>query len=57
MPLPSPRKGQSEDEFIGSCMSNEIMKKEFSDHKKRVAVCYSRWRKFRGGSKPAKYGK
>jgi len=52
MPLPTPREGQGQDEFIGKCMSNDTMKSEFPDTKQRVAVCYSQWRKKHGGKKP-----
>lgn len=45
MPLPSPNKGQSQDEFISMCMSNDVMQKEFPDQKQRSAVCFSQWRK------------
>ena len=45
MPLPSPRKDQKQSEFISSCMSNEVMKKEYPDQKQRAAVCYSQWRR------------
>ena len=44
-PLPTPRAGQSQSEFVSSCMSNSAMKKEFPDEKQRTAVCYSQWRK------------
>lgn len=45
MPLPRPRKGQKESGFISSCMSSEIMKKEFPEQKNRLGVCYSLYRK------------
>ena len=45
MPLPIPNKNESEKEFISRCMSNDIMKKEFSDNKQRIAVCYSQFEK------------
>jgi hypothetical protein len=44
MPLPSPRQGQTQDEFMQTCMSNENMKKEFPQNKQRVAVCMQKWR-------------
>jgi hypothetical protein len=43
MPLPVPQKGQSRDEFVSQCMSNETMKKEFPKASQRVAVCLSQW--------------
>jgi len=45
MPLPTPRKGQSQDKFINSCMSSEIMKKEYPDNKQRLAVCFSQFKR------------
>jgi len=47
MPLPTPSEGQSEDDFIASCMSSDTMQKEFPDRKQRLAVCYSQFRKKR----------
>jgi hypothetical protein len=45
MPLPSPSSGESKDKFISRFMSSEAMKKEFPDHKQRVAVANTQWRK------------
>lgn len=50
MPLPTPRKKETRNEFISRCMDNETMKKEFPEEKQRVAVCYSQLRKSRGKS-------
>jgi len=36
-----PRPGESEDEFVSRCVSNEMMIGEFPDEKQRLAVCYS----------------
>lgn len=41
MPLPSPHKGQDGDSFISDCMSDEKMRKEFPNNKRRLAVCHS----------------
>lgn len=43
MPLPTPRKGETEKKFISRCMGSEAIQ-EFSDQKQRIAVCYSQWR-------------
>ncbi len=43
MPIPSPRKGQSKNDFISSCMSDDVMNSEFSDSKQRYAICISKW--------------
>lgn len=45
MPLPQLRKGENQSDFIARFMSNETMKKEFSDNKQRLAVAHSTWRK------------
>lgn len=45
MPIPTPSGGEEQDAFIGRCMGNDVMKKEFPDQKQRSAVCYSQWRK------------
>jgi hypothetical protein len=45
MPLPTPRAGQSQSDWIKSCMSNRTMKKEFPDNKQRLGVCYSQWKR------------
>jgi len=44
MPLPNPKINEKQSEFLGRCMADNIMKKEFPDKDKRAAVCYSRWR-------------
>lgn len=45
MPLPKPQKDETQDEFIGRCMTDEVMKDEFKDTNQRLAVCFSLWRK------------
>lgn len=44
MPLPKPTKGESERAFVGRCMGDTTMKKEFPQ-KQRVAVCYAQYRR------------
>ena len=44
MPIPSPRKGETQDGFMTRCMGDEVMKKEFTNNKQRVAVCSQKWR-------------
>jgi hypothetical protein len=39
MPIPNRKKGQDENSFMSSCMSNPAMKKEYPDQKQRVAIC------------------
>lgn len=45
MPLPKPSKKETEQEFIGRCMGDDMMNKDFKDQKQRAAVCYSQYRK------------
>jgi len=45
MPLPNPKAGEKENDFMGRCMGSDTMKKEFPDQKQRLAVCYSQFRK------------
>lgn len=53
MPLPIPNDEEAETDFIGRCMKK--IKTEFPDQKRRIAVCYSQWRKKKGGEKPKDY--
>ncbi len=39
MPLPKPRKSESESEFINRCMNNDMMLSEYTSEKQRYAVC------------------
>lgn len=41
MPLPKPRKFETEDEFVSRCVSNETMESEYPDKDQRLAVCYN----------------
>jgi hypothetical protein len=45
--MPIPKRNQNEDQqkFIGRCMSNETMKKEYPDSKQRVAICLGQTKK------------
>jgi len=52
MPIPSPRKGEKEGDFIGRCMGDGIMKTDYKDQKQRLAVCYGSWREVHGGKAP-----
>jgi len=54
MPLPTKNAGEEKNAFIGRCMSDDMMKKEFSDSKQRTAVClnqYTRRKKTKGSVK------
>src|SRR5262245_61487298 len=50
MPVPAPRKGETQVDFMGRC--HHELKGEFTDQKQRTAVCFSAWRKKHGGEKP-----
>ena len=41
--MPSPRKQESQKDFVQRCMSNEESKRSFPDTKQRVAFCNSQW--------------
>lgn len=45
MPLPIPKKNETQDDFISRCMSSDVMNSEFPDNKQRAAVCHSQWKK------------
>lgn len=44
MPMPKPRKNETQDDFMGRCMGDEGMKNEFPEQDQRVAVCMNLWR-------------
>jgi len=44
MPLPKPRKKETEQEFVSRCMGDEMMRNDFKDQKQRAAVCYSQFK-------------
>jgi HK97 family phage prohead protease len=43
MPMPKPKEGETEDDFIGRCMSDETMMTDYPDKDQRLAVCYKQW--------------
>jgi uncharacterized protein len=45
MPIPKPDKDESQDDFIGRCMGDDVMNKEYPDQKQRLAICFSQWEK------------
>ena len=45
IPIPTVSKGEDEKSFIGRCMGDSVMNKEYPDNKQRLAVCYSVFRK------------
>src|SRR5215475_230115 len=51
MPVPKPRKGQSQSDFMGVCM-HEVSKNKDRTNEQNVAICMDAWRSAHGGSKP-----
>lgn len=45
MPLPTPHKDQEQQDFINSCLSSEMMRREYPDQRQRAAVCFSQYRR------------
>lgn len=45
MPMPEPKDGESEEEFFGRCMGDDLMNEDYPDEKQRYAVCQSLWDK------------
>lgn len=45
MPIPSPKDNEKSQDFVGRCMSNESMKKEYPDSSQRVAICLGQTKK------------
>ena len=41
--MPSPRKGETQKDYISRCMSSEEAKSDFPDSKQRVAFCHNKW--------------
>ena len=41
MPIPKPNTGESREDFMGRCLSSDIMQQEYSDNSQRFAVCAS----------------
>lgn len=52
MPIPKPRSGEEQSDFISRCMSNDTMKEDYPDGDQRLAVCFSSWRDEHGGEAP-----
>lgn len=45
MPIPKPREDESQDDFIGRCMGDDVMNEEYPEKDQRAAICYQSWRK------------
>jgi len=44
MPIPTPQKDETKQEFIERCMSNDTMVKEYPNEGQRYAICLTQWR-------------
>ena len=44
MPVPEPQAGESQEQFIQRCMSNNTMVVEYKDKDQRLAICYTQWK-------------
>jgi len=54
MPMPSPRKGEKESDFVGRCIKAEKKASPERPDKQIQAMCYTRWRKAKGIKEPKK---
>ena len=45
MPLPKPTEGESERAFVGRCMADTTMRREFPRQDQRAGVCYAQYRR------------
>ena len=45
MPIPTPRKKESKEEYINRFMENSIMLKEYPDKMQRYAIALGEWNK------------
>lgn len=44
MPLPKPKPGESQNDFIGRCVSDAVMVNEFPRQDQRLIICYVQFR-------------
>lgn len=44
MPIPKRKPGEKKNDFVGRCMGNETMKKDYPDQKQRIAICLGQTR-------------
>lgn len=47
MPMPTPKKDESREDFVSRFMGDTIMIRDYPDEKQRSAVAYSQWRRAR----------
>lgn len=51
MPMPKPRRGEKESEFVSRFMADEAMREEYPTQKQRLAIAYDVYRRHRSGYK------
>lgn len=44
MPIPKPRSGESQDDYVSRCMADSTMRTDFPQQSQRAAVCMQQWR-------------
>ena len=52
MPLPTPRPGESQQQFIIRCMGNPTAIEDFPSEEQRASVCHSQWDRRNNASQP-----
>lgn len=45
MPIPSPKPNENKQKFVGRCMGNETMKKDYPNVQQRIAICLGQTKK------------
>lgn len=53
MPIPKPRAGESQQDFISRCMGDSVMNSDYPDQKQRAAVCYNSWKESKKSLTPS----
>lgn len=44
MPIPQPKSGENQDDFISRCMGDDFMNSEYPDEDQRFAICNNQWK-------------
>jgi hypothetical protein len=47
MPIPKPKKGDTQQAFVSRCMGNDTMAKDYPNQGQRAAICYQAWNETR----------
>lgn len=42
MPIPKPKSGETQTEFVSKCINDSVMKAEYNPAQ-RIAICYDAW--------------